>query len=237
MIHVYPKTLNLFKRDPNTHKLTDELARDEFGIIGKWWVTEKIDGTNIRVSLVNLSNPLDLPAALSNSGNGAKWEVLIQGRSNNAQVPGTLLEHLKETFPLTKLMSVCKNDAPYPFTLYGEGYGAGIQKGGGDYRDGVNFRLFDVCVGEKWLDFMNVCDIAKKLGIRTVPLLHRNLTLNGVIKRVKSDSLSEVAVSENFYDYNNSFRKQEGIVARTEPYLYDWDGKRIMFKLKIKDFE
>ena len=59
-----------------------------------------------------------------------------------------------------------------PITFYGEGYGAKIQKGGGNYNpDGVDFVLFDVRCGDFWLKRENVRDVANKLGIEDVPVV------------------------------------------------------------------
>jgi len=65
--------------------------------------------------------------------------------------------------------------------LYGEGYGAKIQKGGGNYiTDGASFILFDVVVGGTWLERSNVIDIAAKLHILSVPLIGHGTLLDGI---------------------------------------------------------
>ncbi len=96
----------------------------------KWIFTEKVDGTNIRIEWVrNVSRKFG-------------------GRTDNAQIPAPLFEKLEELFPLEKLDSAIKTEDADFLTLYGEGYGAKIQKGGGYYKsDGVGFVLFDVLVG------------------------------------------------------------------------------------------
>ena len=44
----YPKIETLFKRDEKFN-ITDEIRCPEFDNIKKWLITEKIDGTNIRI--------------------------------------------------------------------------------------------------------------------------------------------------------------------------------------------
>jgi len=44
----YPKIETLFKRD-ETFRVTDKLRLPEFALVREWLVTEKVDGTNIRV--------------------------------------------------------------------------------------------------------------------------------------------------------------------------------------------
>ena len=128
----------------------------------------------------------------------------------------------------------CPNVVPYPITLYGEAYGAGIQGGGGDYRqDGdVSFRLFDVLVGEEhWLTWANIVDVAKVVGVKTVPPLdYGQATTDNIVTMVRDGFKSIVA------DEEGTPRLAEGIVARTDPYLFDNNGRRVVFKTKTKDF-
>ncbi len=144
---------------------------------------------------------------------------------------------------------VCPNLEPYSITLYGEGYGGGIQKGGSEYTSktkggAVSFRLFDVLVGETWLRRDDVEDVSKKLGIRTVPLLlvpdyaspggvvgSTRPVLENVVDFVHSGIKSIVAQEEGTESY-----QAEGIVAFTSEPLYNNRGQRLQFKLKTADF-
>ncbi len=130
----------------------------------------------------------------------------------------------------------CPNVEPYSITLYGEGYGGGIQKGGGEYTSkakggAVNFRLFDVLVGETWLRRADVEDVAAKLGIQTVPLLGDGFTLSLIDQLVRDGLGSTVAAIEGAEGH-----KAEGVVAFTAEPLYNNRGQRLMFKLKAEDF-
>lgn len=139
------------------------------------------------------------------------------------------LSEVAEPFPYA-----CDCVEPYPITLYGEAYGAGIQKGGGDYRkDGdVSFRLFDVLVGEHWLDWCNVEAIAATLGVKTVPLLAQGVVSReqDIVTIVRGGFVSFVAEEEG------TLRMAEGVVARTDPYLFDNNGRRVVFKTKTLDY-
>lgn len=126
----YPKIQSLFKRDDRTHKFIEgEWALPEFEYLkdNLWRATEKIDGTNIRIDW-----------------NAQTQVVLLGGKTDNAQMPAFLLSRLQVLFPREKFLAL------YPelsMTLYGEGYGAKIQKGGGNYiPDGRDFALFDVLI-------------------------------------------------------------------------------------------
>ena len=56
---------------------------------------------------------------------------------------------------------------PVDVTLYGEGYGARIQKGGGKYlAKSCDFVLFDVKIGDWWLRREAVDEIAIERAMR-----------------------------------------------------------------------
>ena len=203
----YHKIQSVFKRDPENNFKTflDEYSIPEFEYLAnnQWVWTEKIDGTNIRVC----------------------WDgtdVTFEGRTDKAQIPTFLLEELTQMFPPEKF-SMFDTDAPV--VLYGEGYGARIQKGGGNYiPDGVSFILFDVRIGNWWLERTAVQDLAESLEIRHVPVIGMG-TLSEMVTLVCTDIHSQWG---NF--------DAEGIVARPEIELFGRNGKRIITKLKCTDF-
>src|SRR5580693_9050954 len=130
----YHKIETLFERDKATFVVNPaKLKSPVLATIRDWDVTEKIDGTNIRVML-------------SESG-----EVTFGGRSNAAQFPADLVQYLIRTFPPDRLKAALWIDGtPTEAILYGEGYGPGIQKGGALYRADKSFILFDILVAGKW---------------------------------------------------------------------------------------
>jgi len=203
----YHKIETLFERDKSTFVVDPtKLKSPVLATIREWDVTEKIDGTNIRV-------------ILSESG-----EVSFGGRSNNAQMPGDLFQYLFKTFQQDKLKSSLWLDAPTDVVLFGEGYGGNIQKGSA-YRIDKSFILFDVLVGGKWwLDREAVNDVAQKLGIDTVPYLGR-MTLDEIVELVRTPFLSKLGTA-----------LAEGIVARPIETLFDKRMQRVIIKLKTKDF-
>jgi hypothetical protein len=113
-----------------------------------------------------------------------------------------------------------------PVTLYGEGFGAKIQKGGGNYNSkGVDFILFDVRCGEWWLKRDDVVDIASKLDIGCVPIIGCG-TLLDMVSMVQDNIISKWG---NF--------PAEGIVARPDIELFGRNGHRVITKIKVKDFK
>jgi len=215
----YAKMETVFNRDKETFVVTDELRNPVFGIINSWQVTEKIDGMNIRVLF------------------SADGKVEFRGRTDAAQLPGDLIKYLYETFTPDKMKVLWNKEKdgvvtvdPTDIILYGEGYGAGIQKGGGDYGKAKRFRLFDVLIGGRWwLNWQNTLDVADKLGIQTAPYLGE-LPLPEIVDRVRTGFTSLVM------DEGHKERQAEGIVARTIEPLFDMRGNRVIIKLKTKDF-
>ena len=204
----YHKIETLFERDKSTFVVDPEKIKSPvLGTIREWDVTEKIDGTNIRVML-------------SESG-----EVSFGGRSNAAQIPGDLVYYLIRTFAQEHLKANLWIDGPTEVILFGEGYGPGIQKGG-LYRPDKAFILFDVLVaGRWWLDREAVNDVADKLGIDTVPYLGR-MTLDQIVECVRTPFASKLGTA-----------MAEGIVGRPIETLFDKRQKRIIIKLKTQDFK
>jgi hypothetical protein len=198
----------------------------------EWEFTEKVDGTNIRIEMSYAGSTLD---------------VEYKGRTDNADIPSHLLEHLEETFPtypnwrrdltreghwsryrtLTDWMT--DNDLK-KVVLYGEGYGPKIQKGGGNYRSDASFVLFDVKIGDFWLERANVNDVAEKLGIDAVPVLGRG-TLGDAIDIVARTGTSAYLKSQ-WGDF-----EAEGIVARPVIPLFNRKGERVITKIKAVDFK
>ena len=211
----YHKIQSVFKRDPeNNFKtfLEGEYSLPEFEYLADndWVFTEKIDGTNIRVYY-----------------NGTDRVVWFEGRTDKAQIPTFLLEQLVEMFP-PEVFSMFDASAG-TVVLYGEGYGARIQKGGGNYiSDGVSFVLFDVRIGNWWLERSAVDDLAESLGIKSVPV--RGFSGPGTLKDMVD------FVRGGFESSWGPF-EAEGLVARPAVELSARNGKRIITKLKCRDFK
>jgi hypothetical protein len=205
----YDKIDTLFERDKDTFVVdTSKIKSPVLATISTWDATEKIDGTNIRVML------------------DASGAVSFGGRTDNANIPGDLIQNLVRTFQQDKLKDVFwKDGEPTEAILFGEGYGPGIQKGGGLYRADKSFILFDVLIGGKWwMDRGALDDIATKLGIDVVPYLGR-MTLADIVECVRLPFPSRLGSA-----------MAEGIVARPIETLFDRRGKRVIIKLKTKDF-
>lgn len=172
----------------------------------QWTWTEKIDGTNIRVYWDG-------------------YRIRFGGRTEKAVIPPKLLDHLNEEFREELLE---QKFAGQPTTLYGEGFGAGIQKGGGSYiPDGVGFILFDVHIHDHWLSPLNVSQVGESLGVDTVygygppPVFTLNQAMEYVGKGWHSN-------------YREGYA--EGLIGQPVGGFLNRKGGRIITKVKHVDF-
>jgi len=209
----YHKIPTVYERDPETKYKTlieGKYATKELEYLCHldWVGTEKIDGTNIRVM----------------------WDaetktVTFGGKTDNSQIPATLVAVLNARFPASLMESVFPEG---DVCLYGEGHGAKIQKGGGNYiPDGVDIILFDVKVGEWWLERDAVYDVANKLNLNVVPVLFTG-NLQQLVELVRDGFDSQIAKVQG--------TMAEGLVMRPSVELKDRAGRRIICKIKHKDF-
>lgn len=208
----YHKIDSVYFRDPDNHNKTfleGQWTRPEFEYLARneWIWTEKVDGTNIRVEIDN-------------------GYVTFGGRTAAAQIPATLITVLNDMFPAGLVLHDHKGEPiKTPVTLYGEGYGAKIQKGGGAYKpDGQDFVLFDVMINGVWLKHDAVCGIAEKLDINVVPIIGRG----GLVDAINH-------VKEGFDSQWGPFIA-EGLVCRPSVDMRNREGHRIITKIKHRDF-
>lgn len=211
----YHKIQTVFKRDPeNRHKtlLDGEWSIPEFGYLAdnEWQFTEKVDGTNIRV--------------MCSASHEFGYGIVFGGKTHNAQIPAFLVSKLEQMFHIISKRQLLAEIFPEGACLYGEGYGAKIQKGGGNYRSDQSFVLFDVKVGDWWLQRQDVENIAEKLGIDVVPFIGEG-TLADMVE------FTQKRFASRWGDF-----PAEGIVARPTTELRTRSGHRIITKIKHKDF-
>lgn len=211
----YPKIETLYERNPETFKLKSELIfrNPVYDLIKTWQWTEKIDGTNIR----------------------CEWRgnhLNFFGRTNKAEIHPDLLKYLQKNICPEMFQKVFPEEENV--IIYGEGYGAGIQKGGGLYSPTKKFIIFDVFIidpantklGGWWLNDENMRDVATKFGLDAVPFVG-DMTIAEATAMVHAGFPS--ALSEGK-------ARAEGLVGRTVEPLFDKKGHRLIVKLKTKDF-
>lgn len=210
----YHKIDSLYERDMlGTKKLIEGKFRNplvEYLKDNEWVFTEKVDGTNIRVC----------------------WDghkITFGGRTENAQIPNNLVNRLNEIFLTNEVEELFEQKfGEVEVILFGEGYGAKIQAGGGLYADTAEFILFDVTVGGIYLDRENVEDIGKAFSLKCVPVISEIKTIDEAVKFVKGKPTSRIAKSEKI---------MEGVVGTPKVRINDHRGNRIIVKIKLNDYE
>ena len=182
-----------------------------------------------------------------NQMKGAEFHVYYKGKTDNANIHPNLMKHLQETYPTDKVLAALGlkrfipveefadhkwqtyQDIPRLYTIYGEGYGAKIQKAGGNYLSQSNgFAVFDVKVDDIYLLCSVRDEIAAKLGAPIVPFIGM-MTLDEAIQYVRTGFKSRIAENKDFM--------AEGLVIRNELGLRTRRGERIITKLKTCDFQ
>lgn len=215
----YSKIQTLFKRDDKNIIIPDQFTYPEFEYLkdNKWECTEKIDGTNIRI---------ELDFNVHDDG-VREVNVNFKGRTDEATIPAHLYRRLEELFNNVNWLEIFDITSTTSITLYGEGYGTKIQKGGNYISSGVDFILFDVKVDKWWLQRDAIEDIANKLNIKIVPLIGY-MTIPEAVEYVKKGFISTIAENKN-YD-------AEGLVLKTSTGLLRRNGERLITKIKTIDF-
>lgn len=247
--NTYQKINTIFMRDAkNVIMPYERFTEPEFEYLRslKWRASEKIDGTNMRIEVTKV--PIWDGGIEGRTINGVEFKVRIAGKTDNANIPKNLLKHMQEKYPDEKVLAalglkefipvdewenehnwLAYEDIPNIYTIYGEGYGEGIQSGGWYIKGGNEFIVFDVKVNDIYLKTNVRDEIAAKLGAPVVPLVGY-FTLDEAIEFVRKGFRSLIAE-------NPDAKMAEGLVLRTDPVLRNRIGNRIIVKIKYKDFQ
>lgn len=205
----YHKIPSIYRREiAKPFNLIDgEYISDELEALENidWVFTEKVDGTNIRII----------------------WDghrIAYGGRTDKANLPHFLIDKLDEMFGGDAVEQYFEQTfGEKHVVIYGEGYGAKIAKGGGNYKDTQDFVVFDVQVDGVYLAIDNVVDVAESLGVDTVPIVHVG-TLQSAVDMVKGGLMSQWGDFE-----------AEGLVGKPSVDLFNRKGERIVVKIKARD--
>lgn len=205
----YPKIDTLFDRGEDFNVDLNRFRRPEFAFIGDWLVMEKLDGANISIYA---------------DRDGTKW----RGRTSKANFIPDITNHLNllvESWhdPLQAKIAEHKLDS---LEIFGEVYGPKVQAGG-IYSTEIKTKFYDIRVNQNlWLDHATLLKYALELGF-------------GVPQTGFAD------LNKIIYDVSHGFETfekggtggiAEGLIAKTEVPLYNNAGKRLIWKLKHKDF-
>lgn len=253
--NTYQKINTLFKRDANNIIMPyDEFALPELEWMRncKFDAESKIDGTNTRIEVTreyitsDIGNNIGIRWNVAYKGktDNAQIPKMLYTYLTTVLTEDKVLNSLglvKEMYVNDELMKEKKwsvlngqfnvyeldeTKIPKRYTLYGEGYGNGIQSGG-YYRKDNSFIGFDVKVDNMYLLRENRDEIFNKLGVDIVPFVGK-FTIDEAIEFVKKGFRSKISEEDHF---------EEGLVLRTPMGLKNRQGERIIFKIKTCDFQ
>ncbi len=246
--NTYQKINTIFMRDAkNVIMPFEPFTEPEFEYLRglKWRGEEKIDGTNMRIEVTKEIVPSE--TSIVPEVAGVKFNVRYAGKTDNAQIPPKLLKHMEEKYPKEKVLASLGlkeliptseweidhnwleyDQIPNIYTIYGEGYGIGIQKGGNYIKNGNEFIVFDVKVNDIYLKTDARDEIATKLGAPIVPFIGY-FTLDEAIDFVRKGFVSTISENREYM--------AEGLVLRTDLGLRNRMGKRLIVKVKYEDFQ
>lgn len=252
--NTYQKINTIFKRDANNVIMPyDEFAVPELEWLRdcKFDAEEKVDGTNTRIEVTrefitsDIGNNIGIKWNVTYKGktDNAQIPKMLYAYLTTELTEDKVLNALglsKEMYVTDELMQektwsvlntqfnvyeLDETKIPKRYTLYGEGFGAGIQSGG-YYRKDNSFIGFDVKVDDMYLLRENRDEIFKKLGVDIVPFMG-TFTVDEAIEFVKKGFNSNIAEETHL---------AEGLVLRTPMGLKTRKGERIIFKVKTCDF-
>ncbi len=253
--NTYQKINTIFKRDANNVIMPyDEFALPELEWMRncKFDAESKIDGTNTRIEVTREFITSDIgnnegirwSVAYKGKTDNAQIPKMLYTYLTTVLTEDKVLNSLgltKEMYVNDELMKekgwsvlneqfnvyeLDETKIPKRYTLYGEGYGNGIQSGG-YYRQDNSFIGFDVKVDDMYLLRENRDEIFNKLGVDIVPFVGQ-LTIDEAIEMVKKGFRSKIAKDDHL---------EEGLVLRTPMGLKNRRGERIIFKIKTCDFQ
>lgn len=117
-----------------------------------------------------------------------------------------------------------------PVYIYGEFYGKGIQKCGGNYsKDEKRFAMFDVCQQGWWIPIDLLRYYSQKLGIELAPYI-------GQMTIAEAEAMVMKGFKTKVANVSNPDFIEEGIVARPIIPIKDPRGNRIIVKIKHCDY-
>ena len=241
----FDKINTCFKRDMDKASKTynciipDQLTTPEFEMLRKynvkWEATEKVDGECTSIHLIPKSEDSEvMPGQWEEV---SYYDVEVHGKTDKANMRPDEVDLLKKIGDRDKLLEAftrikedgTREEPEMECIIFGETYGKGMQAPGGRYcKDHLKFICLDIKIGGTWLKRDAVEEICSKLGIEVVPDLGE-MSLDEAIEKVKKGFTSQVSEDPTLI--------AEGIVLRAPLGILDRMGRRIITKVKYKDFQ
>jgi RNA ligase (TIGR02306 family) len=139
-------------------------------------VTEKLHGTNCQIGYIPGLNHPELfyggDIYVASKGLGAQGLVLKNNEKNAGNTYVRILRELLNSGFGDKMKEISERNGNVPVRVFGEIYGAGLQKGFGYGKKVHSFASFDIQLDREYVPYDTMIEIAQELGVPTVPLLY-----------------------------------------------------------------
>ena len=175
------------------------------------YALEKIHGTSAHISYV--TSKADSKRTLSFFSGGESHEKFVK------------LFNVEELTSKFESIFLGKD-----ITVYGEAYGGKQQGMSATYGKELKFIVFDVCIGDKWLDVPTAESIAKALGLEFVHYVKCSTSLE--VLDYERDFYSVQAARNGM----GTDKMRESVVLRPPIEVTLNNGNRIISKHKRKEF-
>ena len=208
----YQKIPTLYKCDSATHTFLGEIYDPYVNYLKDlhWIVSEKVDGTNIRVYY---------------DGHTVTWS----GRTDKSQLPKEVAELLQNKFGESEIIFE-QLFGDKEVILFMECYGGKIQ--GGLYGGKERLIGFDVMVNNSYLDKTIIEDIFDKFNIPCVEFFEV-AGLSNIVVDVREAVCSPQKHISPLCEKGTTVI--EGYVCVPKIRIYDNQGNRIIVKIKVRD--
>ena len=209
MNKVYEKIKNVLSFGSIKDKTITFTEEYEFLKGLKYYATEKLDGTNIRLYYDG-------------------YKTTIHGRTEKSLLPKGFLEKFSKLYDLEIINSKLEElFGDKEVVIYGEGIGEKIQADGEKYvKDGIDFVVFDILINGTFLERKSIEEISSELGFKVVNVIIQG-TLEDMIAFVSTHPMSVF----------NEKHEMEGLVCKPLIALYFKDRTRVCFKIKYNDIK
>ncbi len=182
-------------------------------------ITEKIHGTNSRVGLIAVGDEFEFMAGSHNT----------RRKKPEGENTSIYWRPLEDEAVLNLLTHLC--DEKHSVIVFGEIYGFGVQDL--DYGTKDGYRVFDISVDGKYLDWETVSTVCNLFGVELVPLLYIGPYSNDLVKQHTYGPTTLAWPS----DIKSAFKDREGcVITPLTEQFYAPTGGRLILKSVSADY-
>lgn len=172
----------------------------------------------------------------TNPSNKAQWQLVF---FSGGEKYNNFIALFDEDALMAKFLTL-KPEPDKEYTIYGEAYGGSQQGMSLTYGTKLKFGVFDVQVGDSWLDVPNGEKFANDFGLEYVPWEKTSTDLAALDAQRDKPSVQAIRNGVSILNADGTItnpRKREGVVLRPLIEVRLNNGDRVMAKHKGDDFK